>query len=55
MIDELLEDMKKCFEDLVVTIVVNNCFLGMDIQITYNKIIEIDMKEELKEVINSFV
>ena len=31
------------------------CFLGMNIQITYNKRIEIDTKGKIEEVIEKFI
>ena len=54
VIDELLEDLRKHFGDLVVTRGGNNCFLGMKIQITDNKRIEIYTKEQFEEVKEKF-
>ena len=48
VIDHLLEYLKKHFGDLGVNIRGKYCSLGMKIQITDNKIIEIYSKEKLK-------
>ena len=53
-VKDLINDLEKHFVDLVVTIGNNHTFLGMNVNITEDKKVDMEMKEKLSEAIEAF-
>ena len=53
-VKDLINNLEKHFVDLVVTIGNNHTFLGMNVNITEEKKVDMEMKEKLSEAIEAF-